>query len=201
MFILSPTYKKNWSYHLHSSLQSQSNKILTIHFQKQILKQIFQETSFSSSRLGCTVKVSVINNDMNMMFSFCYLVLLVKYLISNINCQYCDSIPNYMESNYNSNGNIQSSDAMKHHCQFNIFGRFSCHQYSACRVLDGMWSWTPLLTADWRSSTRRWLSCSYPEGDHTVSTFERPRIVLTGSPKRCIDVHLVEMPDWSFVLL
>ena len=59
-----------------------------------MIKQIFQETSFSSSRLGSTVKVSVIKNDMNIMFSFCYLVLHVKYLISNINCQYCDSIPN-----------------------------------------------------------------------------------------------------------
>ena len=100
---------------------------------------------------------------MNVMFSFCYLVLLVKYLISNINCQYCDSIPN-----------IWNPIIMQREI-FNLLKQWSILvnlifladsivinlQYSACRVLDGMWSWTQLPTADWRSSTRRCLSCSW----------------------------------------
>ena len=44
-----------------------------------------------------------------------------------------------MESNYNAKGNLQSSEAMKHPCQFNIFGRFNCHQFTVFCMQGARW--------------------------------------------------------------
>ena len=100
---------------------------------------------------------------MNMMFSFCYLVLLV-------NIWFQTSIVNIVIP-----FQIIWNPIIIQMEIFNLLKQWSIIvnlifladsivinlQYSACRVLDGMWSWTQLPTADWRSSTRRCLSCSW----------------------------------------
>ena len=100
---------------------------------------------------------------MNMMFSFCYLVLLVNiwFQTSIVNIVIPFQIiwnPIIIQME---NFILLKQWSIIVNLIFLADSIVINLQYSACRVLDGMWSWTQLPTADWRSSTRRCLSCSW----------------------------------------